>query len=89
MADAKLLQVNHTAVRHVVSVDDTYLNRFWDDSELPRQESHLEDVELAEASARDPEEIYRDIRAAASAPRTGSCHTNYARHVRPVRSSRR
>ena len=44
---------------------DTWLNRYWDDSCLPRQESHAEDVELAEACQREAAGLYRDIRAGA------------------------
>ena len=51
--------------RRVVRVGDVCLNRYWDDSALPRQESYAEDVELAASTTRDPAELYRDIRAAA------------------------
>ena len=54
------------AHRHAVALDDgSILNRYWDDSDAPRDESFFEDVMLAKATHRPPEEIYRDIRAGA------------------------
>ena len=54
------------AHRHAVALDDgSILNRYWDDSDAPRDESDREDVMLAAATQRPPEEIYRDIRAGA------------------------
>ncbi|MFQ5548444.1 MAG: alpha,alpha-trehalase TreF [Woeseia sp.] len=50
--------------RRVVAVSDGYLNRHWDDSDLPRQESFAEDVELAMGCDRDAAGLYRDIRCA-------------------------
>ena len=51
---------------HVVMLDDgSTLNRFWDDEDTPRDESYAEDTELAKDSAREPRQLYRDIRAAA------------------------
>ena len=41
------------------------LNRYWDDSDLPRDESFREDTELARKSGREPHQLYRDVRAAA------------------------
>jgi alpha,alpha-trehalase len=55
-----------TAHRHVVRLKDgTLLNRYWDDSDRPRDESYREDVETARASNRPAPEVYRDLRAAA------------------------
>ncbi|GAB3828424.1 alpha,alpha-trehalase [Pontibacter rugosus] len=52
--------------RRVVRMPDgSILNRYWDDQPAPRPESYREDVELAEASGKNPEEVYRNIRAAA------------------------
>jgi alpha,alpha-trehalase len=54
------------AHRHAVALQDgSILNRYWDDSDAPRDESFSEDVVLAAATHRPPEEIYRDIRAGA------------------------
>lgn len=49
----------------VVAIGDTVLNRYWDDSDLPRDESFREDEELAQSTARPRPETYRNIRAAA------------------------
>jgi alpha,alpha-trehalase len=46
-------------------VDGTVLNRYWDARDAPRDESYKEDVETAAASGRQPELVYRDLRAAA------------------------
>ncbi len=48
----------------MVAVNDGVLNRHWDDSDLPRQESYAEDVELAHKCDRNPANLYRDIRSA-------------------------
>jgi alpha,alpha-trehalase len=55
-----------TSHRRVVRLrDGTLLNRYWDDSDRPRDESYREDVETARASNRPASEVYRDLRAAA------------------------
>ena len=55
---------NGQAHRHVVRLaDGTLLNRYWDDRDVPRDESYREDVETARASARPATEVYRDLRA--------------------------
>ena len=55
-----------SAHRRVVRLSDgTLLNRYWDDRDLPREESYREDVATAAAAARPPPEVYRDLRAAA------------------------
>jgi alpha,alpha-trehalase len=41
------------------------LNRYWDDVDAPRDESWREDTALARRSGREPQQLYRDIRAAA------------------------
>lgn len=52
--------------RRVVGMPDgSILNRFWDDRNTPRDESYLEDTELARTSRRPGPSLYRDIRAAA------------------------
>ncbi|RAJ82332.1 alpha,alpha-trehalase [Chitinophaga dinghuensis] len=51
---------------HVVKMPGgEILNRYWDFSDQPREESYREDVLAAEKSGRTPAEFYRDIRAAA------------------------
>jgi alpha,alpha-trehalase len=51
-------------IHRVVRVNGGYLNRYWDDTDQPRSESYLEDLELASQSDRNSGELYRDIRAA-------------------------
>lgn len=51
--------------RVVMLKDGTILNRYWDDSDVPRQESYREDLETAERSGRNLIEMYKHLRAAA------------------------
>ena len=53
------------AYRRAVALDGAILNRYWDDSDAPRDESYREDVALARATPREPALTYREIRAAA------------------------
>ncbi|WP_175716153.1 alpha,alpha-trehalase TreA [Burkholderia anthina] len=55
------------AARHVVAMPDgAVLNRYWDASDTPRDESYLEDVTTAKAVPNRPaNEVYRDLRAGA------------------------
>ena len=55
-----------SAYRRVVRLrDGTLLNRYWDDRNVPREESYREDVDTAKDAGRPPEEVYRNLRAAA------------------------
>jgi len=55
-----------TAHRRVVALPDgSILNRYWDERDTPRDESYLDDTELARSSGRPAGEVYRNIRAAA------------------------
>ena len=57
---------NGQAHRHVVRLaDGTLLNRYWDDRDVPRDESYRLDVETARRSSRPAAEIYRELRAGA------------------------
>lgn len=49
--------------RRVCKTQGFVLNRYWDDSDLPRPESYREDVELAE-QVSDPASLTRHLRAA-------------------------
>lgn len=52
------------AHRHLVRLaDGTLLNRYWDDRDVPRDESYRQDVETAQRSGRPAAEVYRDLRA--------------------------
>jgi len=53
------------AYRHVVRGPLGPLNRYWDDLATPRQESYIEDVDLAASTKRDRGTLYRDMRAGA------------------------
>lgn len=54
------------AYRMVVRMKDgELLNRYWDDSDLPREESYKKDVEAAKLTKEKPGDFYRNIRAAA------------------------
>ena len=54
------------AHRRIVALPDgSILNRYWDDSDAPRDEAYREDTLLARSSGRPPAQLYRDIRAAA------------------------
>ncbi len=64
MSGAENLSGDLVAKRRVAAVHDIYLNRHWDDSDLPRQESYAEDVELAEGCNREASDLYRDVRSA-------------------------
>ena len=65
MSGSEQLDSDQTAVRRVIRHNGGFLNRYWDDSDQPRQESYLEDIELAARSDRPAAELYRDLRAAA------------------------
>ena len=54
------------AYRRVVKLKDGFvLNRYWDDSMVPRQESWREDYLTAEKSGRNKIEMYQNLRAGA------------------------
>ncbi|SHK08738.1 alpha,alpha-trehalase TreF [Hymenobacter psychrotolerans] len=56
-----------TATRRVVRLrGGELLNRYWDDSTEPREESYVEDVEAARHSKQPAPQFYRNIRAAAA-----------------------
>ncbi|MFD2245982.1 alpha,alpha-trehalase TreF [Pontibacter ruber] len=66
MIGAETLTATNPAHRRVARLPDgTILNRYWDDRPAPRPEAYKEDVHIATASGRNPEEVYRNIRAAA------------------------
>lgn len=66
MAGADGLAPGEAHRRVVRLADGTLLNRYWDDSDSPRDESWREDVALARTVPdRDPHELWRDLRAAA------------------------
>src|SRR5690606_26264330 len=55
-----------SAYRRAVRLrDGTVLNRYWDDCDTPRDESHIMDVATAAAASRPAAEAYRNLRAGA------------------------
>jgi alpha,alpha-trehalase len=54
------------AYRHIVRLKNgDLLNRYWDESMVPRQENWLEDIITAEKSGRNKTEMYKHLRAGA------------------------
>ena len=65
MEGANALRPGEAHRRVVALQDGSILNRYWDDKDTPRDESYREDVEVAQASGRPVQQVYRDLRAAA------------------------
>lgn len=65
MDGAEALEPSSAHRRVVRLAGGEVLNRYWDDRDTPREESYAEDVATARASKRPPEEVYRNLRAAA------------------------
>jgi alpha,alpha-trehalase len=59
------LQPGNARDNVVAMPDGSLLNRYWDASDTPRDESYRDDVLIARASGRPRAQVYRDIRAAA------------------------
>lgn len=58
------LTAENPATLRVVRIEDgVFLNRYWDNRPVPREESWREDVELAHESGRETKQLYRDVRA--------------------------
>jgi len=52
--------------KHVVKMPDgSVLNRYYDQLDIPRQESYLQDVETGQASKEDAQLMFRNLRSAA------------------------
>jgi alpha,alpha-trehalase len=52
--------------KHVVQMpDSSVLNRYYDQLDIPRQESYLEDVETSQASKEDVKLLFRNLRSGA------------------------
>ncbi|MES2337674.1 MAG: alpha,alpha-trehalase TreF [Pseudomonadota bacterium] len=66
MDGAEALPPDAQTRRVVRMADGSLLNRYWDDSDAPRDESWREDIDLAaSAMGRKPSDLWRDIRASA------------------------
>ena len=67
MAGADTLASGSAKERVVKLKDGSVLNRYWDDRDVPRTESYMDDIATAEkAHGRDKKELYRDLRAGAA-----------------------
>ncbi|MDE2111818.1 MAG: alpha,alpha-trehalase TreA [Alphaproteobacteria bacterium] len=65
MRGADGLRAGQARDRVVALPDGAVLNRYWDNADMPRDESFREDRALAEQSPRPAAQTYRDVRAAA------------------------
>ncbi len=65
MQDTQYLTPNSARRRVVAMADGAVLNRYWDDSDQPRDESWRKDQVLALSTTRPAADIYRNIRSAA------------------------
>ncbi|MDO7850813.1 alpha,alpha-trehalase TreF [Hymenobacter convexus] len=66
MQGAETLKPGTAARRAVRLPSGAVLNRYWDDSAQPREESYAEDVAAAKRSKQPPAQFYRHVRAAAA-----------------------
>lgn len=60
------LSTNNAVFRAVRMSNGTVLNRYWDESDQPREESYVKDVNAAKETTQKLPEFYRHIRAAAA-----------------------
>ncbi len=66
MNSATQLTPSHTQHDRVVEMPDgSILNRYWDTHTTPRPEAYKEDLELSHHSKQKPEDLFRNLRAAA------------------------
>lgn len=66
MLGSATLRPGTAAHRAVRLASGTVLNRYWDESDQPREESFVADVAAAKKSPQPPAQFYRQVRAAAS-----------------------
>jgi alpha,alpha-trehalase len=65
MTDSQPLRPGDASHRAVCMPDGSILNRYWDGSDRPRDESYAEDIITARQSGRHPCDVFRNLRAAA------------------------
>jgi alpha,alpha-trehalase len=61
----QLTKPGNSFARVVVMPNGTLLNRYWDDSATPRPEAYKEDVKVQTETKGNPEQTFRNLRAAA------------------------
>lgn len=66
MEGSKPLVKGHAAHRAVRMPDGTILNRYWDESDEPREESYIKDVDAAKETTQKLPVFFHNIRAAAA-----------------------
>ena len=66
MAGAEALAPGKARQRAVRMPQGELLNRYWDSSDQPREESYAEDVTAAKLSKQSPAQFYQNVRAAAA-----------------------
>jgi len=66
MLGSAALANNKAAHRTVRMADGTLLNRYWDESDEPREESYIKDVDAAQTTKQPLPAFYHNIRAAAA-----------------------
>ncbi|MXP67441.1 alpha,alpha-trehalase TreA [Pantoea sp. Aalb] len=67
MEDSNTVTVGHAIKRVVKLTNGTLLNRYWDDRDVPRTESWLDDINTAKkAPKRNKKQVYRDLRSGAA-----------------------
>jgi alpha,alpha-trehalase len=59
------LTIGQASDNVVLMPNGEVLNRYWDGSDKPREESYKKDIDAAKLSQQKPEEFYRNVRAAA------------------------
>ncbi len=65
MAGSESLKPAEASRRAVCMRDGSILNRYWDESDRPRDESYAEDVITAQQNGRQGSQVFRELRAAA------------------------
>jgi alpha,alpha-trehalase len=66
MQGAENLAAGQAKLTSVAMPSGQILNRYWDASDKPREESYIKDVSAAKTSAQDSSAFYRNVRAAAA-----------------------
>jgi alpha,alpha-trehalase len=66
MSGSNIVSSSNPCCARVFRLDDgSILNRYWDSNQTPRPESYKEDIELSHQTKQTPENLFRNLRAAA------------------------